>query len=127
VSRIHIEPQAGGLEPSGVALARWLGNDVYTIAMTSYVGEDGWNSAKPIAPAPEGSLEWRLHQLGKPYVFLDFRALDGDSGHPMRKSQSMRIDKYRDDTLTDVTRAFDAIFYLDRMTPATRIHSLSKQ
>ncbi|MBI4167219.1 MAG: erythromycin esterase family protein [Acidobacteria bacterium] len=127
VSSIHIEPQAGGLEPSGVALARWLGNDVYTIAMTSYEGEDGWNSAKSIAPAPDGSLEWRLHQLGKPYVFLDLRACDGDSGHPMRKPQSMRIDKYRDDTLTDVTRAFDAIFYLDPMTPATLIRSLSKQ
>ena len=39
----------------------------------------------------------------------------------------MRIDQYREDTLTDVTRAFDAIFYLDRMAPATRIHSQSKQ
>jgi erythromycin esterase len=121
VNSIHIEPQAGGLEPSGVATAKWLGKDVYTIVMTSYGGEDGWNSAKPIAPAPEGSLEWRLHQLGKPYVFLDLRALHDSPGHPMRKPQSIRLDKYRDDMLTDVTRAFDAIFYLDRMTPATRV------
>jgi erythromycin esterase len=123
VGSIHIEPQAGGLEPSGVALAKWLANEVYTIGMTSYAGEDGWNSAKPLAPAPQGSLEWRLHQLGKPYLFLDFRALDGSPDHPLRKPQSMRIDRYRDDTLTDVTRAFDAILYLDRMTPATRIRS----
>jgi erythromycin esterase len=127
VNRIHIEPQAGGLVPSGVAMAEWLGDDVYTIAMTSYGGEEGWRSAKPIAPAPEGSLEWRVHQLGKPYVFLDLRTLDGNPSHPMRKPQSLRIDRFRDDTLTDVTRAFDAIFYLDRMAPATRIRPQSKQ
>jgi erythromycin esterase-like protein len=127
VGSIHIEPQDGGLKPSGVAMAQWLGNDVYTIAMTSYAGEDGWNSAKPIAPAPEGSLEWRLHQLGKPYVFLDLRTLDGDPDHPMRKPQPLRIDKYRDDMLTDVTHAFDAIFYLDRMIPATRIRAPTQQ
>lgn len=123
VRSIHIEPQPGGLEPSGVAVAKWLGDEVYTIAMTNYEGEDGWNSAKPVAPAPAGSLESRLHQIGKPYVFLDLRELDGSPGHPMRKPQTMRIDKYRDDTLTDVTRAFNAIFYLDRMVPATRIRA----
>jgi erythromycin esterase len=121
VRSIHTEPQVGGLEPSGVALAKWLGNEAYTIAMTSYEGEDGWDVTKPITSAPEGSLEWRLHRLGKPYLFLDFRALDGTPDHPMRKPLSMRIDRYRDDTLTDVTRAFDAILYLDRMSPATRI------
>lgn len=121
VSSIHIEPQTGGLVPSGVAQAEWLGDEVYTIAITTYEGEDGWNSAKPISPPPEGSLEWRLHQLGRPYVFLDLRALDHHPDHPMREQQSLRIDKYRDDTLTDVTRAFDAILHLDRMTPATRI------
>lgn len=118
---IHLEPQPGGLEPSGVLLAKWLNDEVYTIAMTNYEGKDGWDSASPIAPAAEGSLESRLHKLGKPYVFLDFRALDGSPGHPLHKPQSMRIDKYRDDTLTDVTRAFDAVFYIDRMAPATRI------
>ena len=51
VSSIHIEPQIGGLEPSGLTQAKWLGSEVYTIAMTTYEGEDGWNSAKPIALA----------------------------------------------------------------------------
>jgi hypothetical protein len=46
-------------------MARWLGNEVYTIG-------------------------------------------DKDPGHPMRKPQSLRIDEFRDDKLTDVTRAFDA-------------------
>jgi erythromycin esterase-like protein len=124
VGSIHVEPQAGGLQPSGVAQARWLGNGVYTIAMTGYAGEDGWNSAKPIAPAPPGTVEWRLHQLGMPYIFLNLRALDSSPDHPMRQPQSLRIDQYREDTLTDVTRAFSAIFYIDRMAAATRIRSL---
>jgi erythromycin esterase-like protein len=121
VQSIHLEPQLGGLEPAGVSLAKWLRNDVYTIAMTSYEGADGWGASKPITPAAEGTLEWRLHQLGKPYVFLDFRALDGSPSHPLRKPQSIRIDRYRNDTLTDVTKAFDAVFYFDRMAAATRL------
>lgn len=121
VRSIHLEPQPGGLEPSGVALVKWLGDEVYTIAMTTYEGEDGWDSANRVAPAAGGGLESRLHQLGEPYVFLDFRALDSKPGHPLRKPQSLRIDKYRDDTLTDVTRAFDAVFYLNRMAHATRV------
>jgi erythromycin esterase len=123
IGSIHVEPQAGGLQPTGVAQAKWLGTGLYTIAMTSYSGEDGWNFAKPIAPAPEGTLEWRLHQLGMPYGFLDLRALARNRDHPMRKPQSMRIDQYREDTLTDVTQAFNAIFYIDRMAAATRMHS----
>ena len=126
VGSIHLERQEGGLEPSGVALAKWLGDDVYTIAMTSYEGQDGWGYAKPIAPAAEGTLEARLHRLGKPYVFLDFRALDRSPEHPMRMPQSLRIDRYRNDTLTDVTRAFDAVFYVDQMTPATPIREPAK-
>jgi len=119
---IHIEPQQDGLRPTGVGMAGWLTKEVYTIAMTAYGGADGWNSNKPIAPAPVGTLEWRLHQLGMPYAFLDLRGLKGNPDHPMRKPQSMRIDQYREDTLTDVTKAFSAIFYIDRMVPATRIH-----
>lgn len=118
---IHIEQRPASLKPSGVILAEWLQNDVYTIAMTGYEGSDGWDSAKPIAPAAEGTLEGRLHKLAKPYVFLDLRTLDDNPEHPLRKPQSLRIDKYRDDTLTDVTRAFDAIFFIDRMEPVTRI------
>jgi erythromycin esterase len=125
VKSIHVEPQEGGLTPSGVALAKWLGDDVYTIAMTSYAGEDGWGSAKPIESAAEGTLESRLHHLGKPYVFLDFRALDDSPGHPMRKPQSLRIDRYRNDTLTDLTQAFDAVLFLDRMAPAAPIRERS--
>jgi erythromycin esterase len=121
---VFLEPQADVMKPSGVFLADWLGRDVYTIGMTAYEGEDGLatsNVVTPIAPAANGGLESRLHRLGKPYIFLDFRALDGRSGHPLRAPQSMRIPKYEDETVPDVTRPYDAIFYIDRMARATRI------
>lgn len=128
---VHLEPQPGGMKPSGMFLAEWLKEDAYTIALTTYEGQGGWVTAdrvSPIAPAVEGSLESRLHRLGKPYVFLDFRALDGSPEHPLHTPQSMRISgyglpsgKYGNDTVPDLTKAFDAVFYIDRMTPATRV------
>lgn len=118
VKSIHLEPQPGGLTPQGVSVAQGLREELYTIAMTSYEGEDGWGGAKPVAPASAGSLEARLHGLGKPFVFLDFRVLDEKVAHPLRQPQRMRIDQYREDTLSDVTQAFDAVFFIDRMSPA---------
>jgi erythromycin esterase len=120
----HVEPRSDRMKPSGVFLAGWLKDDVYTILTTAYEGSDGWatgGTVSPIPPASEGSLEWRIHWLGEPYVFLDIRALKQRPSHPMRNPQTMRIPKYDDSTLTDLTKVFDAIFFIDRMTPATRI------
>lgn len=121
---VRLEPQPRSMKPTGVFLAEWLKDDVYTIALTAYQGEDGWGTTgtvNTIAPAVEGSLESRLHKLGKPYAFLDFRALDGSPGHPLHAPQSLRIPKYDDNDLPDITKAIDAVFYIDRMAPATRI------
>jgi erythromycin esterase-like protein len=74
-----------------------------------------------IAPAPPGSLEARLHEIGRPLAFLDFRALDGNAGHPLRVPQSMRFPKYETETLADVTRPYDGIVFIDQMERATRI------
>lgn len=123
VKHVHVEPQTGGREPTGVAMRKWLGDAVYTIGMTAYDGEDGWGAAKPVAPAPEGTLEWRLHQLHKPYVFLDLRALAASPEHRLLGPQSLRIDQYREDSLSDVTRPFDAIFFIDHMAPAVPIRA----
>ena len=74
-----------------------------------------------IAPAADGSLESRLHKLDKPYLFLDVRSARNNPMHPLRSVQSMRIPKYDINTLPDLTKAFDAVFFIDRMAPATRI------
>lgn len=120
----YLDPRPRSMKPSGVFLAEWLKDDVYTIAFTAYEGEDGWAvaaKANPVAPAAENTLESRLHRLGKPYLFLDFRALDATPGHPLHTPQSLRFPKYDTNTLADVTQAVDAIFYIDRMAPATAI------
>ncbi len=126
---VHAEPQPGGMKPSGAYLADWLKDDLYAIAFTTYQGEDAWANGQnrsPIAAAPEGSLEARLHRLGKPYVFLDLRAVRGDPENPLHGRQSLRISgygaptsQYGNDAVADLTQAFDAVFFVDHMVPAS--------
>ena len=121
--RVYLDPRPRTMKPSGVFLNDWLRDGVYTIAFTTYAGEDGWVAApaSPIAPAAMDTLESRLHRLGKPYLFLDFRALDATPGHPLQTPQPLRFPKYDTNTLADPTKAVDAIFYIDRMMPVTAI------
>jgi erythromycin esterase-like protein len=120
---VHLKQQPGDMKPTGVFLAEWLGRQVYTLGMTTFEGQDGFAMGGPatdIPPAPEGSLEARLHALGHSYSFVDFRALDGEPRHPMRASQSIRLPKYDSNMIADVNRIYDGIFYIDRMARATR-------
>ena len=121
---VHLDPAPERMKPSGVYLAEWLKDDVYTIGFTAYEGTDamaGQGAPTTVAPAPDGTLEARLHALGRPFVFLDFRVLDGDIDHPLRGRWSMRVPKYLTNSLPDITKPFDAVFYIDRMDPATRV------
>ncbi|MGH8174788.1 MAG: erythromycin esterase family protein [Steroidobacter sp.] len=132
---IHLEPQPGGMKPTGVYVAEWFGDKVYTIGVTTYAGLDGWATSTVSTQLPSvapDSLEARLHALGKPYLFVDFRALDATPDHPLRSPHAMRIlvpapgsstrpPGQGNYTITDISRAFDALFYIDQMTPATRI------
>ena len=128
---VHAKAQPGGMKPTGAYIAELLKEDVYSIAVTTYEGEENWANGQmhgAIAPASEGSFESRLHALGKPYVFLDFRAVDGLPKHPMHTPQSMRISgygkptsPYGNDTVPDLTKAYDAVFFIDRMAPATSV------
>jgi len=125
---LHIEPQSNDMKPTGVFLADWLKNDVYTIGMTTYQGQDRMTVVKEttqISPAADGSLEYRLHKLDKPYFFLDVRSARNNPKHPLRSVQSMRIPKYDINTIPDVTSAFDAIFFIDQMAPATRFSQVN--
>ena len=123
---IHIEPQAGDMKPVGVYMADWLADQIYTIGLTSFNGEEGMTGENitPVPPAPPSSLEARLHALGKPYLFLNLRAVASNPGHPLHKPQSMRAFIPNNYTVPDITRVFHGIFYIDRLTPATpaRVH-----
>ena len=127
----HARPQPGGMKSMGAYLAERMKDNVYTIALTTYEGEEDWANGQmhgAIAPAAEGSLESRLHRLGKPYVFVNFRTLRVSPTHPMHRPQSMRIsgygpptNPYGNDTLPDLTKALDAVIFVDHMAPATRV------
>ena len=109
--------QPGDMKPTGLFMAEWLGKEVYTLGMTTFQGEDGFamgGPATPVPPAPDESLEARLHALGHPYAFVDFRRLD--TSGPI----SMRLPKYDVNTVTDVGRIYSGVFYIDRMARATR-------
>lgn len=128
-SAIAHEPVAGGMTPAGALLARWPDVELYSIAFTTYDGEENWTNGQrrgPIAPAPAGSFEARMHELGRSYAFVDLRAaarlLDNVPLGPM----SLRVSGYGpptwphgNDEVPDIAKAFDGAFFIDRMTPAT--------
>lgn len=125
---IQMEGRGDLMKPTGVFTAEWLGDKVYTIGFTAHHGRDGWATGDVVTtlpPVSSDSLEARLHSLDKPYLFLDLRAMP--TGH----AQTMRITvpvpghspppHQGNIPVPDITKAFDAIFYVDEMTPATRI------
>ena len=120
---INLDPKAKCMKPTGVFLSEWLGNRVYTIGCTAFEGEDGWVGSKPTAiqPAHEDSVEARLHRLGHAYLFLDLRAARGAAGHPLNTALTLRVPKYDEVQLADITRPYDALFFIDRMAAATKI------
>jgi hypothetical protein len=114
---VHLSRQPGDMKPTGTFMAEWLGKQVYTLGMTTFQGEDGFamgGPATPVPTAPDASLEARLHALGHPYAFVDFRTLDG------HEAMSIRLPKYDSNTITDVGRIYNGLFYIDQMARATR-------
>lgn len=122
---ISLEPAPDTMKTMGVFLAEWLGDDVYTIGITAYEGNDELigrpDTAKAIPPALEGSIEERLHRLGYAHAFLDLRAARGEADPPLGGAQTIRVPKYDNVEITDATQPYDAIFYIARMEPATVI------
>lgn len=116
-------PAPDRMKPVGAFVKQWYGPQVYTIGFTAYDGEDGWVGAPPSAlpAASADSLEARLHRLGHEQLFLDLRAMRDRPDHPLRQAQTLRLPKYDEVTLADLHLVYDAIIYIDRMTPATLI------
>ena len=118
---VHLDPQPGDMKTTGVFQKQWLGDKVYTLGMTAYAGEEGFAMGGPktaIEPAPEGSLETRLHSLGYPFAFLDLRTLKKEE---WVKSLSLRAPKFDINRLTDPGRLYDGVIYIDRMSAATHV------
>jgi len=119
---VHLEGQPGDMKTTGTFLAERYGKSLYTIGMTAFTGEEGFavgGPATPVAPAPDGSLEARLHGLlqlsgGAPCAFVDLRA----SGRPA--IPTARIPKFEANTVADIGRIYDGVFFIDQMHRATR-------
>jgi erythromycin esterase len=116
---VHLDPHPGDMKTTGVFQKQWLGDKVYTLGMTANVGEEGFamgGPKSPIAPAPEGSLEARLHSTGHPFAFLDLRVLKKER---LLHGISLRAPKFDINALADPGRLYDGVFFIDRMAPAT--------
>jgi erythromycin esterase len=114
---VHLDGQPGDMKTTGAFLAERYGKSLYTIGMTAFTGEEGFavgGPASPIAPAPDGSLEARLHALNAPYAFVDLRA----PGRPA--IATARVPKFEANTVADIGRIYDGVFFIDRMSRATR-------
>lgn len=126
---VQMDGRADLMKPTGAYTAEWLGDKVYTIALTAYEGRDGWATSDVVTSLPivaQDSLEARLHGLGKPYLFLDLRAMPAGRTQTMRifvpvPGQSATPPHQGNIPVPDIAKAFDAVFYIDQMTPATRI------
>ena len=117
---VSLEPVADAMKPTGAWLADWYRDAVYRIGFTAWQGSDGWVGAAPapVPPASMGSLEERLHRLGTPEAFLPFRARSRKMALPAG-AVSMRIPKYKVETVADPAQPYDAIYFIDTMQPAT--------
>ena len=104
------------MKPTGAWLAGWYGEALYKIGFTAYQGSDGWVGATPapVLAAPPDSLEGLLHRLRAPEVFLPLRSLPAA---PI----PMRIPKYKVEAVVNPARAYDALYFIDTMKPATSI------
>jgi erythromycin esterase-like protein len=107
------------MKPTGAWRTGWYGDALYKIGFTAYQGSDGWvgTPPAPVPPAPRNSFEERLHRLGAPEVFVPLRGSRGlrSFSAPL----SMRIPKYKVETIANPARAFDALYFIDTMKPAT--------
>jgi erythromycin esterase len=115
---VSLQPLTNGMKPTGAWLAGWYGAAVFRIGFTAYQGSDGVIGAPPdpVPPAPAGSLEEHLHRLGASEVFLPLR---GNTA-----ALSMRIPKYKMETVANPAQPFDAIYFIDTMKPATLMHDV---
>lgn len=103
--------------PMGLHLARALGKDFYVIGALAHhgrIGEAGEAAEEIKVPEPQ-SLEGLLHAVGKPRLLLNLRDLPAD--HWLRAPITAGIYFYEPQA-AEVPRLYDAIFFLDEMTPS---------
>jgi erythromycin esterase len=106
--------------PMGMHLSRALGRDFYVIGFAAHHGRYGYAGEKPVdLPAVDAdSFEGLLHAVGKPWLLLDLHGLPPD--HWLNGPLSSGFYFYEPQT-TNMPRLYDAVFFLDEMTPSTAV------
>jgi len=119
---ISLAPLQGGMKTTGAWLTGWYGRQVYKVGLTAYQGHEAMvgSGAAPVPAAPVGSLEERMHRLGFAEAFLPLRPGNGGKRCPVSPVE-MRIPKFKEESVEDPAQAFDALYFIDTMTPATSI------
>jgi erythromycin esterase len=107
-------PSAGAM---GLHLARALGRDFYVIGFITHHGRFGYAGEAPedFPTADPASLEGLLHAVGKPQLFLSLRDLPPDHwlGSPISSGFY-----FHEPQTTNMPRIYDAVFFIDEMTPS---------
>ncbi len=108
-----------GLVTMGQVAHDGLGEDMYSIAFTAYEGKAAILGKNPqeIGVPPEGSLEMLLHQIGRPYLFVDFKHVQGEPNHWLHQPILARPLGYAL-MRADWTHIFDAMVYTETMIPS---------
>jgi len=113
-------PHAGS---TGRFLEQALGEALYTIGFSAHSGVYRYADAAldegpvEIEAAP-GALEDLLHRTGKPYLFVDFRALPAE--HWLRAPLAAGFN-FHEPIERDWPRLLDAAFFIDRMEPSAAL------
>lgn len=118
---VSLDREEAGMVPVGVYLHEALGDQVYTVGFLGFKGRHGIRGVDPveIPPFPEEALEALCARTGIPHIFLDFRRLDDDPGHWLRRPLKMGGRSYFAEELPDWTRAYDAVFFNAEIAPGT--------
>jgi Tol biopolymer transport system component/erythromycin esterase-like protein len=129
------EAASGTPSSVGSYLKEFYGEEMITIGITFYSGEvnaRSYDSGNPVIahqvhPPPPNSIEWIAHHVGMPTFFLDFREIDLDEPGAAWLDQPLYmhcIGEYYDPGSPEaylceyhLPTAFDAIFYIDQVTP----------
>jgi erythromycin esterase-like protein len=113
------DPSLGAV--TGTVLARALGEDLYTVGLTSFGGTtrmDGrpGDPTEAVPAPPADSLEAALHALGKPYLFVDLHGLP--PGHRLRQPFTAGFVFY-EPIASAWAKAYDGVLFIDSMRAST--------
>lgn len=115
------------IRPSGSQIRAALGSELFSIIFTAYQGNVNrvtdalhlTSDTVPVEPAPDPSLEHRLHAAGYDYVILPLRAAPPALSRWLETPRVGRIDtEFLSPQSLPWKGVADALFFVDRVEPS---------